>query len=81
MTRGIMGPLILVVAGGRELDRHHLVEAAGADKVVLGTDYPFDMGVTDPVERATAAGLPAADLAAILSGNAASLLGLSPATG
>jgi predicted TIM-barrel fold metal-dependent hydrolase len=51
----------------------HLVEVVGADKVVLGTDYPFDMGVTDPVERAAAAGLPAADLTAILSGNAASL--------
>jgi aminocarboxymuconate-semialdehyde decarboxylase len=55
----------------------HLVEVAGSDKVVLGTDYPFDMGVTDPVERATAAGLPAADLTAILSGNAATLFGLA----
>ena len=36
-----------------------LCDVAGADKVMLGTDYPFDMGVTDPVERATAAGLPA----------------------
>jgi predicted TIM-barrel fold metal-dependent hydrolase len=54
----------------------HLVDAVGADKVVLGTDYPFDMGVTDPVARATAAGLSAASLTAILSGNAASLLGL-----
>jgi aminocarboxymuconate-semialdehyde decarboxylase len=53
----------------------HLVEAVGADRVVLGTDYPFDMGVTDPVERAAAAGLPAADLTAILSGNATALLG------
>jgi hypothetical protein len=35
------------------------------------------MGVTDPVERATAAGLPAADLTAILSGNAAALFGLA----
>jgi predicted TIM-barrel fold metal-dependent hydrolase len=52
---------------------------AGSDKVVLGTDYPFDMGVSDPVERATAAALPAADLTAILSGNAAQLLGLTPA--
>jgi len=51
----------------------HLVEVVGSDKVVLGTDYPFDMGVTDPVERASAAGLPAADLTAILSGNAAAL--------
>jgi predicted TIM-barrel fold metal-dependent hydrolase len=55
----------------------HLVEVAGADKVVLGTDYPFDMGVTDPVERAAAAGLPAADLTAILSGNAVGLFGLT----
>jgi len=55
----------------------HLVEMVGSDKVVLGTDYPFDMGVTDPVERATAAALPAADLTAILSGNAAKLLGLA----
>jgi aminocarboxymuconate-semialdehyde decarboxylase len=56
----------------------HLVDAVGAERVVLGTDYPFDMGVTDPVARATAADLPAADLTAILSGNAASLLGLDP---
>ena len=55
----------------------HLVEVVGADKVMLGTDYPFDMGVTDPVERAAAAGLPAADLTAILSGNAAALFGIS----
>jgi len=54
----------------------HLVEVVGADKVMLGTDYPFDMGVTDPVERASAAGLPAADLTAILSGNAAALFGI-----
>jgi aminocarboxymuconate-semialdehyde decarboxylase len=53
----------------------HLIEAAGTDRVVVGTDYPFDMGITDPVERAAAAGLAAADLAAILGGNAASLLG------
>ena len=54
----------------------HLVEVVGSDKVMLGTDYPFDMGVTDPVERAAAAGLPAADLTAILSGNAAALFGI-----
>lgn len=54
----------------------YLVETVGADKVLLGTDYPFDMGVTDPVERAAAAGLPAADLTAVLSGNAAALFGI-----
>jgi predicted TIM-barrel fold metal-dependent hydrolase len=56
----------------------HLVDTAGAGQVVLGTDYPFDMGVTDPVARATAAALPPADLTAILSGNAATLFGLGP---
>jgi predicted TIM-barrel fold metal-dependent hydrolase len=55
----------------------HLIEVVGADKVMLGTDYPFDMGVSDPVERAAAAGLPAADLTAVLSGNAATLFGVS----
>lgn len=46
--------------------------------MVLGTDYPFDMGVTDPVARAAAAGLPAANRTAILGGNAATLFGLGP---
>ena len=27
----------------------HLIERFGADHVVLGTDYPYDMGVDDPV--------------------------------
>jgi aminocarboxymuconate-semialdehyde decarboxylase len=55
----------------------HLIEGVGADKVMLGTDYPFDMGISDPVERAAAAGLPAADLTAVLSGNAAALFGIN----
>ncbi|MCU7729588.1 amidohydrolase [Actinoplanes sp. KI2] len=29
----------------------HLVQAVGAEQVTLGTDFPFDMGVEDPVER------------------------------
>ena len=44
---------------------------------MLGSDYPFDMGVTDPVDRAAAAGLPAADLTAMLSGNAAALFAIT----
>jgi aminocarboxymuconate-semialdehyde decarboxylase len=52
-----------------------LVEAAGADRVLLGTDYPFDMGVDDPLERVREAALAEADARAILSGNAAELLG------
>jgi len=35
-----------------------------------------DRGLTDPVDRAPAAGLPAAGLTAVLSSNAATLLGL-----
>jgi aminocarboxymuconate-semialdehyde decarboxylase len=61
----------------------HLVEAAGADRVVLGTDYPFDMGVDDPVQRLDAAGLPPAERNAVAGGNAAELLGIeatSPST-
>lgn len=55
-----------------------LVEAAGADRVVLGSDHPHDMGVEDPVVRVREAGLDAADVEAILGGNALAL-GLAPA--
>lgn len=51
-----------------------LVAAAGPDRVVLGSDYPFDMGVADPVERVRAAGLDEAATAAILGGTIDSLL-------
>ncbi|NUS27273.1 MAG: amidohydrolase [Streptomyces sp.] len=52
----------------------HLVEEVGADRVVLGTDHPFDMGVDDPVARLDAAGLSPADRAAVAGGNALDLL-------
>ncbi|MEV7390760.1 MULTISPECIES: amidohydrolase family protein [unclassified Streptomyces] len=52
----------------------HLVEEVGADRVVLGTDHPFDMGVTDPVVRLDAAGLDPAARDAIAGGNALDLL-------
>jgi len=54
-----------------------LVAAAGADRVLLGSDYPFDMGVTDPVERVRSAGLGDAGTDLVLGGNAAGL-GLLP---
>lgn len=54
---------------------HTLTAAAGADRVLLGTDYPFDMGITDPLDRLAAAGLPAPASEAIRGGNAAALLG------
>lgn len=53
-----------------------LVGAVGADHVVLGSDYPFDMGVEDPVERLAAAGLTASEHAAVQGGNAARLFGI-----
>jgi aminocarboxymuconate-semialdehyde decarboxylase len=52
----------------------HLVEEVGADRVVLGTDHPFDMGVTDPVARLDAAGLDPVARDAIAGGNALELL-------
>jgi aminocarboxymuconate-semialdehyde decarboxylase len=50
-----------------------LVDIVGADRVLLGSDYPFDMGVEDPLDRLKAAGLTGPQRAAIASGNAAGL--------
>lgn len=52
-----------------------LVEVVGASKVVLGSDFPFDMGLDDPVADVRAAGLPESVVAAILGQNADALLG------
>ena len=57
----------------------HLVAVMGPGQVTLGSDYPFDMGVDDPVARLAAAGLGDATVAAIRGGNAARLLGPLPA--
>jgi aminocarboxymuconate-semialdehyde decarboxylase len=51
-----------------------LVSTAGARHVLLGTDYPFDMGVTDPLDRIDRIGLDAEERAAIAGGNAIRLL-------
>ena len=55
----------------------YLVEQYGADRILVATDYPADMGEIDPIgfiEGAT--GLDDAARRAILGGNAARLLGL-----
>jgi aminocarboxymuconate-semialdehyde decarboxylase len=53
-----------------------LVSIVGPDHVLLGTDYPFDMGVTDPVARIDALALPPASRDAIVGATAARLLSL-----
>jgi aminocarboxymuconate-semialdehyde decarboxylase len=52
-----------------------LVEQAGVGQVMLGTDYPYDMGDPDPVARIVAQGLGDADRDRVLGGNAAAMFG------
>src|SRR5687768_3538067 len=52
----------------------NLVRRYGADHIVMGTDYPFDMGVEDPVGFVARGKLSAAEKAKIMGGNAARLL-------
>jgi aminocarboxymuconate-semialdehyde decarboxylase len=47
-----------------------LVDWVGPDRVVLGSDYPFDMGVADPIALVRDAEFPADVEAAILGRNA-----------
>ena len=51
-----------------------LVEFFGPDRVLLGSDYPFDMGVERPAEIVRALELDAESEALILGGNAERLL-------
>jgi aminocarboxymuconate-semialdehyde decarboxylase len=52
-----------------------LVELFGAGRVLLGSDYPFDMGLERPAEIVRALDLGAEDEARVLGGNALALLG------
>ena len=57
----------------------YLSQLYGSDHIVLGTDYPFDMGMDDPVGFVNdAAALTTGDKAAIVGGNAAKLLKILP---
>ncbi len=56
---------------------HYLVEAYGADHILMGTDYPADMGEVDPIGFIESANrLDDAARRAILGENAARLLGI-----
>lgn len=52
-----------------------LVAAAGPERVLCGSDHPFDMGDPDPVGSVRAAGLDPVQEAAVLGGNAAARFG------
>ncbi|MGA7148657.1 MAG: amidohydrolase family protein [Microbacterium sp.] len=52
----------------------HLVDAAGASRVLLGSDFPFDMGLDDPAGFVRSAALPGDVTAGILGDNADDLL-------
>jgi aminocarboxymuconate-semialdehyde decarboxylase len=55
----------------------HLIDQVGATQVMLGTDYPFDMGSYDPQGQIAAVpGLSQQERDQILGGNAARLLGI-----
>ncbi|MCS0504289.1 amidohydrolase family protein [Ancylobacter mangrovi] len=54
----------------------YLTDTFGADHVLLGSDYPFDMGTLEGVRQVRAAGLTADDEATILGGTASRWLGV-----
>jgi aminocarboxymuconate-semialdehyde decarboxylase len=55
-----------------------LVETAGADRIVVGSDYPFDMGPLEPVRSVEdVKGISEVDREKILTGNATKLLKLA----
>jgi aminocarboxymuconate-semialdehyde decarboxylase len=52
-----------------------LLATVGSERVLLGSDYPFDMGEFDCVTRVEALPIPRADRDAVLGGRAKELLG------
>lgn len=53
---------------------HFLGDIVGWDRIMLGTDYPFDMGLQDPLGFIDSAAPPAGERQSLLSGNAAAFL-------
>lgn len=64
-----------ITHGDRQLA--FLIESAGTDRVLLGTDLPYDMADPEPLARLGRLGLPEAEVQAISSHNAVGLLGLN----
>ena len=62
-----------IIAHNREM-LGHLVKTYGADRFVVGTDYPLPAGLAHPVQEVKALGLDARDEEKILSHNAQELL-------
>ena len=52
-----------------------LVGIAGAERVLLGSDYPFDMGMADGVLQVRSLSIPSAEQSSILGERAQALLG------
>ena len=62
-----------------ETELKHLIETWGAERIMLGTDYPFDMAEPDPVAfLGRVKGVSRADMARVAGGNAERLLGIKP---
>jgi aminocarboxymuconate-semialdehyde decarboxylase len=57
----------------------YLIGLVGADRVLLGTDIPFDMRDPEPLATLDGAGVSPADRQAIGGGNAAALFGIGKA--
>jgi aminocarboxymuconate-semialdehyde decarboxylase len=56
----------------------HLVGKYGVDRILAGTDYPYDMAEPDLLGFMDRSGLSAEDVSKILGHNAAQLLGIAP---
>jgi len=52
-----------------------LIASVGAERVFLGSDYPYDMGMMDCVRHVRALGIAPADRDTILGGHAAAIFG------
>jgi predicted TIM-barrel fold metal-dependent hydrolase len=74
--------LYACVCGPRTADVKHIVETAGAEKVLFGSDFGLSdwMIIEDRLDSLRFAGLSADELQRILYGNAARLLGLPDST-